>query len=78
MIGSPPISASEKEVQWELDTVNHKKPKLILRSADDDDELAFVDSEGTGIHEVAFRVNYGEGEGSGNTPYGKVRWIPET
>lgn len=78
MIGNPPVSASEKEVKWVLDTVNHKGPKLILQSPDDDDdELAFVNGEGTGIYEVAFLVNHEEGAGDGNTPYGKVRWIPE-
>jgi 4-hydroxyphenylpyruvate dioxygenase-like putative hemolysin len=48
-------------------------PKLILSSPKDGDEASFVGNVGTGIYEVAFRVDHDKA-GSGTTPYGRIVW----
>lgn len=78
LIGDAPVSSTDTEVTWELDSVHEEKsgPKLILGSPESDDDARFVVREGTGIYEVAFRIAAGKPGKNGDTPYGKIVWIP--
>ena len=77
VIGGPPTTSSTGEATWELDTGHPQdnRPSLILSSPTNTEEEHFVTQEGTGIHEVAFLVGNGK-NGTEETPYGKIRWVP--
>jgi len=79
VIGDLPAATTDTEVIWILDTVHERqnRPKLVLSSPKNGDEFSFVGNMGTGIYEVAFRVDRGEDGGSGTTPYGKIVWTHE-
>jgi hypothetical protein len=80
VIGDSPKTTTDTEITWILDTVRGLKdgPKLILCSPENGDEADFVGNVGTGIYEVAFKVNQGGHDGgSGTTPYGKIVWTPQ-
>jgi hypothetical protein len=54
-------------------------PRLVLRESDieDEAELMFVQTHGAGLFEVGVRVDESGGnEGSSDTPYARVAWIP--
>ena len=78
VIGDEPTSSSTHEASWKLDTGRPRgeKPTLILNTPSDASQTEFFTQSGTGIYEVAFHVKNGK-NGTGETPYGKVRWIPE-
>ncbi|KAG5642319.1 hypothetical protein DXG03_002994 [Asterophora parasitica] len=77
VIGNPPVASTETEITWHLDALHAKHgPSLVLRSPSDRSETAFVREEGVGIFEVAFAVKDSRREGSDDTPYGKVIWVP--
>ncbi|KAF5386834.1 hypothetical protein D9615_002017 [Tricholomella constricta] len=75
VVGNPPVTSTNTESTWLLDTLRKKGgPRVILKSPSNDNESAFVQEAGTGIYEVAFIVNDRE-EGNGSTPYGKIVWV---
>ena len=79
VIGELPVSATDAEFTWTLNTVRRQKegPKLILNSPKNGDENIFVEGIETGIYEVGFWVDRDQRGGSEMTPYGKIVWIPQ-
>ncbi|KAG5639176.1 hypothetical protein H0H81_006080 [Sphagnurus paluster] len=77
VIGALPTESesTEKQKIWNLDSVHHSHPQLILRTAITVSEREFITKVGTGIYEVAFAVD-GRKEGHANTPYGRIVWTP--
>ncbi|KAH7914079.1 glyoxalase-like domain-containing protein [Hygrophoropsis aurantiaca] len=75
IIGDEPLSKSDIEYQWELETPSDfgrtRKPRLILSAPRDDEESEAA----RGIHEVAFWTSSEGKEGEALTPYGKILWI---
>ena len=75
-----------RELVWLLDlpgrgqvTLPKWHPRLVLRESDieDEAELMFVQTHGAGLFEVGVRVDEsGCNEGSSDTSYGRVAWIP--
>ncbi|KAF8162765.1 glyoxalase-like domain-containing protein [Crassisporium funariophilum] len=77
VIGHEPVSSTQNESSWLLDTVHEtkKKPRLILSTAGNDDETAFLDKSAQGFYEVGFYVDEGGKSGSQSTPYGRIVWV---
>ena len=75
-----------RELVWLLDLPGQGQvippkwhPRLVLRESDieDEAELMFVQTHGAGLFEVVVRVDESGGnEGSSDTPYGRVAWVP--
>ena len=88
IVGEPPIEVIQEEEEprelvWLLDLPGQVTPKrhpqLLLCEPDieDEAELRFVQTHGTGLFEVGVHVDESRGKrGWSDTPYGRVAWIP--
>ncbi|KAJ7253371.1 glyoxalase-like domain-containing protein [Mycena haematopus] len=80
VIGEPPISQGPAEARWHLSTLNGARPPtLILSTPSHQEQEDFVSqsSPTANIYEVGFRVGEDGREGSIETPFGRIVWIPE-
>ncbi|KIM72282.1 hypothetical protein PILCRDRAFT_743071 [Piloderma croceum F 1598] len=84
IINSQPITATETETAWVLNTPStlsstsgYKSLQLIVSTPKQDDEHKALKERGPGVYEVALRVDKDHGSGSVSTPYGKIVWHPE-
>jgi len=77
IVGDNPQSTSEIESTWTLDTLHGSSAtRLILNTPRNSDEHDFLRESSSGIYEVAFWVEKGDG-GTVTTPYGRIVWLPK-
>ncbi|TBU26061.1 glyoxalase-like domain-containing protein [Dichomitus squalens] len=81
VLGSAPRTSTSSEIAWDLDpqpsrvTLVSAPTQLILRAAQDEEELAYVRARGASVYEVGFFVLESKDELVGGTPYGRVAWV---
>ena len=77
VIGHDPISSTESESIWLLDTVNddYQVPRLILSIPKNVEEMSFIKDSVTEIYEVGFFVHKGSKTGDTSATYGRIAWV---
>ena len=84
VIGTRPDASSPTQASWSLDDqpshlgIHKSAPELILVTAQDAEERAYIQEHGPGIYEVGFLVSDATKAGSAQTPFGRVVWQTTT